>query len=397
MSNLENVAKQIGVSTDSLNARIAEVLDSQGSAWTAAGRNSDEQNTMALRVAARQLSSERARIQSSGCSRIDGMFVAVPPKKDWASMAYRKMAVTLNGNSDMRDNLVSSGEIIYYINNGDGSFTKNHNPTLTLKQPFEADMDSTTVDKVPERSVELDNGDYFSLVWEKGVPTLPSGDSNWKYGAPRPLNEPERSCKFLGVVDGGELTMFSVRLQGDLASKSYPTFTPGYIAAKVGKNDTLWGKAGVTSFEPDANVASIFPGPPLSIGENGPEGIIPQMVTEFIGGLADMRTYHDAHREDEDWWGQTIATIVEVVQIDPRENGGWTVTVGDLDILSEAPTMDIWLPKGDLDFGVGSEMVIMGAPWKTRDTDEMRLSLHGWWVSDSIAPTPSDDLAGWDE
>lgn len=388
MTDLKNVAKQIGVSEEALQSRIEMVTTSQVT------------GDKAVRIAARQLQSEKTRIAKSGLERFDGMFVSVPPKKDWARMAYRKMTATLNNGASQEqiEALVSNGEIIYYQNNGNGSYTRLYNSNLENKNAFAPDLSTGTWDSLPKRMQELNNGDAFSLVWNKTNHKLPSGDANWQYGIARPLEESERSCKFLGMGEAdSELTLFTVRFRGEEAQRGPPSFEPGYIALKRGNNNNCYSKAGITSFTPDSAAASIFPGPPLAITDDGPVGIIPDLVTEFLGGLSDLGPYFDAHRQDEDWWGQSVATVVEVVHIDPRDNGGWTVTVGDLDIMSDAPTIDIWLGKGDLPFAVGSSMVVTGAPWKTQE-DEVRFSVYGWWILDGIAPeTSSDDVEGWDE
>lgn len=388
MTDIKGVANQIGVSEEALKSRIEQITTAQVT------------GDKAIRIAARQLQSEKTRIAKSGLERFDGMFVSVPPKKDWARMAYRKMGATLaNASQEQINALVSNGEIIYYRNNGDGSYTRLSNSNLDNKQPFAPDLSEGSWDSLPKRMVELNNGDAFSLVWNKTNHQLPSGDANWQYGIARPLEESERSCKFLGKgSEDSELTLFTVRFRGEEAQRGPPSFEPGYIALKRGNNNNCYSKAGVSTFTADSSAASIFPGPPLAIGDNGPVGIIPELVTEFLGGLSDLGNYYDAHRQDDDWWTQSVATIVEVVHIDPRDNGGWTVTVGDLDIMSDAPTIDIWLGKGDLPFGVGSSMVITGAPWKTQE-DEVRFSVYGWWILDGIAPASSgdDDVEGWDE
>ena len=55
-----------------------------------------------------------------------------------------------------------------------------------------------------------------------------------------------------------------------------------------------------------------------------------------------------------------------------------------------------------MDFGVGSEIVIVGRAWMSRD-DEARLDSTAWWVCDSIASVASateapeeDANTGWD-
>ena len=52
-----------------------------------------------------------------------------------------------------------------------------------------------------------------------------------------------------------------------------------------------------------------------------------------------------------------------------------------------------------IDFAVGTKVLVIGQPWKTRE-DEYRLSINGWWAFDAIAPMadlPADAQDdGWD-
>ena len=82
-----------------------------------------------------------------------------------------------------------------------------------------------------------------------------------------------------------------------------------------------------------------------------------------------------------------------MVHIDPRERGGYTVTLGDLDITSAAPGQDLVIPGSQehlLNFGLGSQVLIVGQTYKSRD-DEMRFVSHGWWCVDAVAAVAIDE------
>lgn len=400
MSNeqLNKVADQIGVAQDALQARMNTVLSEQGSSWSASGKSSEECSTMALRVAARQLVSERAKIERSGCINFEGMFVKVPPYKDWGRAAYNKMKNTLATlDGDAREALVAQGSVVIYENNHDGTYTRTYNPSLMSKQAFEEDHATDTVNELPSRVFELDDNTHFYVVWDKANPTFPSGDSNWKYGSPRPLEELDRKCLFLGRKAGSKdaIDLFTVSLSGQEAKTQPQAFRPGSIGVRPGKNNNLYSKAGVTSFLANDALASMFDSPPLVIGDSGPEGIVPELVTDFLPGLHALPDWYNANKDSATKWTDWVGLVGEVIHIDPRERGGYTITVGDLDITSTAPAVEMAVPEGTtLDFAVGSQIMLVGSPWQTREGDT-RFSNYGWWIVDAIAPSvQSDD--GWD-
>ena len=66
MSELkETVAKNVGVTVDTLNARIEEVLLENKGAWINAGKSEDDCTVLAIRVAGRQLKAEAQRYHES--------------------------------------------------------------------------------------------------------------------------------------------------------------------------------------------------------------------------------------------------------------------------------------------------------------------------------------------
>ena len=68
MSELkETVAKNVGVSLDTLNTRIEEVLTENKSAWISAGKSDDDCTVLAIRVAGRQLKAEAAKTITKRC------------------------------------------------------------------------------------------------------------------------------------------------------------------------------------------------------------------------------------------------------------------------------------------------------------------------------------------
>lgn len=402
---LNKVAAQVGTDTNTLKTKMDAVLATEGPAWSSAGKTDEQVQTLALRVAARQIASEAAKMARSGATLMEGMFVHVPRFKDWGEMAYRKMENTLKSlDMDGRLALVSQGALYLYEDNMDGSFTRHGNPSLLARRPFEEGVDSVDVDALPDRSASLDAVTHFSLVWDKNNMTFANGNENFKYGAARPLSEKDRTCLFLGRPKGADAdpSLFEVRLSGAEAEAQFPTFVTGTIGLKVANKPGLCYGTKATSFTEDASVANIFSGPPLTIADGTPSGAVRDWLGDtFMPSLKECAA-HYATLDGKERWDTIYGSVVEVAHIDPRDNGGYTVVVGDLDLLSSHPTVDVYVPAEHahlIDFGVGSEMVIVGQPWSTRE-GEPRFSVNGWWCMDGIAPVEvtvaEDENDGWD-
>ena len=403
------LANNLNVPEADLRAKMDSVLAENKPSWLAAGKDDDTCMVLAARVAGRQLKVEGDKIAKSGCASFEGIFLRVPPYKDWAKISYTKMERELNTNglNDITKALIRTGKIVYYEAKGTG-FIKHHNPSLSGGS-FSEGATTSEVSELPKIHIELTSGDAFYTVWNNTTPTFPSGDKNFKYGAPRPMEEKERNSVFLGrqVGENGDLRLIKVRANGDAADTQHPTFTPGRIALRPNKNnDTIaYAKQGVSNFISDENVASIIGAPPFALGNDGPEGIIPEMLGglfpagRLLGGFFALEDYYEANKDADDWWDQWIGVVGEVVHIDPRERGGYTVTLGDLDITSIAPSVDFVIPKTQenlLDFGVGSQVLIVGQCWKNRTTEEIRMTTHGWWCVDAVTPANADDDS-WDD
>ena len=362
---IERAAKNVGVDVGALSNRADAVLAEHREEWAASGRSEDDSKMMALRVATRLVKTETERVTKSGCDLYEGMFLTCPRYKDWSELAYNKMSRTLAGApSELLKSLVQSGKITAFTKDGDG-WTKHSNPSLDAKEAFAQGYTTSSVNDLPERHKFVDGSTStaFYLVWDAATPRWPSGDNNFKYG-----NE---------------------------AQTQNMTYQPGSIGVRMGKNGNIaYAKAGVTSFSPNADLASIFTGPPVDMTGDKASGLVVENATAWLDSLDDIVAFTET-LTDKNKWDAWVAAAVEVIHIDPRDRGGYIVTVGDLDLASMASTIDIYVPaehESLVDFGVGSTLMVAGSPWVTRD-GEGRLSVVGWWCADAIQPT----AGGWDE
>ena len=170
---LNKVATQVKIDPETLSAKADGILGTEGAGWAASGKTEEECKILALRVAARQVSAESARLSRSGADLYEGMFVSVPRHKDWAGMAYKKMKNTLETlDEDGRTALVSQGMVQLFEDNHDGTFTCHYNPSLEAKRMFEEDTANKDIDSLPKRTMPLTGGSHFSLIWDKNNMSL---------------------------------------------------------------------------------------------------------------------------------------------------------------------------------------------------------------------------------
>lgn len=197
---------------------------------------------------------------------------------------------------------------------------------------------------------------------------------------------------FLGRKQGDtDLQLYSMRFTGALAEVDHPTFVAGTIAMRPARNgNTAYAKAGVSTFAVDDSLQTIFSDAPDAMNYDG--------IKRLEGGLQDIESFVGG-LTDKEKWDALVSVVVEVVHIDPRDNGGFIITVGDLDIMSVAGTTDIYVPASQeslVDFSVGSTLMVVGQPYMSRD-DEARLVTTGWWCAESIGVSESTESAeGWD-
>ena len=401
---LGKVATQVKIDPESLSAKADSILSQEGAGWQASGKTGEECKILALRVAARQVAADSARLARSGADLYEGMFVSVPRHKDWAGMAYKKMKGTLSTlDEGGRMALVTQGAVQIFEDNHDGSFTCHYNPSLEAKQTFEEDVASKDIQSLPARSMPLDGSSHFSLIWDKNNMQFANGNPNFKYGSLRPLEELDRTCIFYGrnAAGNGNLGPIEVRLSGEQAKVQFPTFVTGTIGLKSASKAGLCYGTKATQFNADPSKASIFDAAPLSLEDGAPSGMIADWLGDtLLPSLEKCAEVYDTLDQKEKW-NTTFATVVEVVHIDPRERGGFLLTLADTDIMSSAPPIDMIVPsehEGEVDFAIGSEIVIVGSPWTTKD-GEMRFSASGWWCVNAMPPLADTEVGeetGWD-
>lgn len=393
---IERTAKTLNVSVDALKARTDEVLAEQGQAWTHAGKSEADAYALALKVAGSKIRNENMRLSRSGASKIEGMFISVPRPKEWGKILYNKMKGQLiNATEEVRQTFVDRGDVVLFTREDDGTYTR-----YAAEKYFGSDTE--TVTELPRHTMMLDGSTHFYCVWDKNNATFPSGDRNFKYGTARPQDERERKSLFLGRMVGSndDPSLITVTAQMTGADTQFPTFTPGSLAVRMGRDGTKgYLKNDMLDYTADAEVANIFSAPPVT-GDGG--GLITELLgsENILSSLDDLRAYYDTFNGKEGWWDRQLAVVAEVIHIDPRDNGAYTLVCADLDVTSSAPVVEVWVNE-DVDFAVGSKILLVGQTWRTRDTDEQRLSVNGWWVFDEVeALTPTTqttiDGDGWD-
>ena len=391
-SMIERIAKNVGCDVTTVTSRMEQVLTEQQATWSEAGKDEEQCRTLALRIAGRQIKTEVDKAKRSGCIVYEGMFLSSPRYKDWAKMGYDKMKKQIENEAlwETTLDLVSQGKMtVFEYDAANDDYIKHYNPSLARKDAFVVGIEQTTVSALPEKAVDAGNGKAFYMIWDSSNPTWPSGDRNFKYGEVRPASEKDRTCLFFGRKQGTEdWGTISMKFSGALAEVDQPTYVPGTIAMRPARNGMVaYAKPAISTFNANDDLAAVFPAAPVDI--------VKKEATAFLeNGLAGLEAFYNENKDSPDKWDQWVGLLGEVVHIDPRDNGGFIMTVGDLD-MDSYETTDVYVPATQehlLTFSVGSQVMLVGQVWQNRDGETM-FSSQGWWCSDALEPV---SVGGWD-
>lgn len=392
---IQRTANTLNIDINTLKSRTDEILLAQGEGWKNAGKSEQDCYALALKVAGSKIKNENSRLLRSGASKLEGMFISVPRPKEWGKILYNKMkSQMMNASEEVRQQFVDNGKIVLYNDNGDGTYTR------YAREDFFGE-DTANVNELDKNAMRLDGDSYFYCVWDSNNPTFPSGDKNFKFGNARPQNEQERTSMFLGRVAGStdDVKIISVTAQGKAADMQYPTFTPLTMALRLGKDGTrAYVKADMATYTEDSSKAEIFSAAPIM---SDGTGLVPSLLgsENMLSSLDALRDYYDTFNGKDGWWDRMVGVVGEVIHIDPRENGGFTLVCADLDIASVAPVVEVYVPSehgSRVDFAVGTKILLVGQTWRTNDTDEQKLSVSGWYPFDEVEAMEAVDAEGWD-
>jgi hypothetical protein len=391
----ERVAKNVGCSVSELLARHTKAKDAHAASLVAAGVAEAEVENKTLRMAAAEMRAEKARLSRSGCTNLEGMFISSPRYKDWGKVFYTKYQKLLTGlTEEGRNNLVAQGLVTLYLHDDTtGQYRIIHNPSLTNKAVFEAGFAEMQGETLPKQATEIGDGSgYFVCIENKTSPTYPSGATNFSYGKARATQDLEKTCLFLGKEQGesGAVRVIPMKFRGDLAKVGYPTFSPLRIPMNLSKNGVGYAKKGVSQYTLDASLASMFEKPPLAADGTGLIADLPNLP--ILDGL-DFIEEHCGTLSDKEKWDALACVVMEVAHIDPREKGGYILTLSDLDITSISPPLDLYVNAEEdskVTFGVGSVVVVVGSPYVGREGDG-RLAVTGWYCVEEVGSPSLDD------
>jgi len=382
----ERVAKNVGCTVDALIARHTACKDNNAVALASSGVSSDDVETKTLRMVAAEIRAEKARLARSGCKMVEGMFLSFPRFKDWGKVFYTKYSKMLSGlDEESRKTLVAQGLVNLYLHDDEnGGYRVLQNASLASKLAFEEGCSEGHTANLPKQAVALEDGSgYFACIENKTTPTYPSGGMNYAYGKLRANEDLERTVLFMGREVGTDaISILPMKFKGALAKTVIPTFTPLRMPVVIGKNG-LYTKPNVSVPTLDSSVANIFPAPPLFSDGTGLLADMPKIP--MLKGLDDIEA-HVNGLNDAEKWDALVSVVLEVAHIDPRENGGYIMTLGDMDLTSMSPPLDLYVASQEeikVDFGVGSVVVVVGQPYISRDGDS-RLAITGWHCVDAM-------------
>ena len=233
--------------------------------------------------------------------------------------------------------------------------------------------------KLPNNHVEIDSGLYLVPLdnTEKyGTYT------NKNYGKPLPKSEFRRSGVFIGTVNG-KFGKYYFNYKGEHCQSFSPnTFDLVHFACTVNSNDgrKIHGVTDKTSSSLLLN-SNLNSNSELFISmqeesDNNMQDLLMEHSSENFSALIDLDRYH-TEAMNKEYNNRFVFTdgSVTSINMNPTKNGNRIINLDDLntdfDFDSEGWSgTTCWIPSNiEIDFGIGSNVIVVGRTSQSRDND----------------------------
>ena len=369
-------ADLLGITAEDASAKVDEIclqngLDRQDAEDALVVLSLWRQYFSSVRMAQKQADPESDDVSatSTGSSWMKsafGMFISLGEARDMMEVQRTQVR-----NEYLRDaeTCLNMGKVALV------SEKPNDPSSYTVTRVHDGETQVKDIENLPANRVEVDGGWIIPLDAMKSYGT----DANPNYGKPLPQSEFRRNAIFVGEVDG-EMGKYYFNYKGE-SCKSFAPTTFEFVHFVCIKNRTNPSKIhGIT----DKTLAS------LMYNDDIPEenaawkdtsnivksDVLMQLCEGNYSPLLDLDRYHSTVMS-KDWDDRFVFTdgSVSSLNMTPTSNGNRILSITDLnsDFDYEGDGWSgttCWIPPHiDIDFGIGSSVVVVGRTSQRTDDD----------------------------
>jgi len=379
-NELGSLAKRLQIEEEEMNAKYAELATSNN-----LDLEDERQQLMAMSLTRQyvrsRLASNRSSSQQSFGAMVTGFFVGIEPVRD--IMEYKRKNVRSRYNADASQALTDG--LVAEIVLEDGEFKKT--------QVKNDEWETKTLPQVPDMAIEI--AETVWIVPLDAVKTWQSGDTNKNYGRPLPKEQHQVRAHFIGQKEDGETQLWTVQLKNEMAKNfkadCFRMLT--FYGLPNEDRNAIYGIRNKT-LETLSYIDILDEDDPrwFDTSSYNYEDALVENMGEFVTDLMDIESYH---QEIQTQQGLKIAVtdgIVTSMNLTVNKNTGnrviWIEPLDanygfeDEDMPESTP---IWVPSHvDIDFGVGSDIVVIGRTSQSQKKDESGIPIDGEYNPVSI-------------
>lgn len=380
---LNSFAKRLNIEKEEMTEKYIELASSSG-----LDLENERQQLMAMSMTRQyvrsRLSSARSSNNRTFGESVTGFFVGIEPVRD--IMDYKRRSVLSRYNADssqtLQDELVA--EIIFE----DGKYTKT--------QVKNGEWETKTVPEVHDAAIEINDEKWIVPI--DAVKTWQSGDTNKNYGQPLPKEQHQVRAHFIGQKQDGETQLWVVQLKNEMAKNfradTFRMLT--FYGLPNEERNAIYGIRNKT-LETLTYIDILDEDDPRwfdtssYVRQNYEDALVSNMG-EYVTDLYDLDSYHEEIQSRQGLRIVVTDGIVTSMNLKTNEKTGnrviWIEPLDanygfdDEDMPESTP---IWVPSHvNLDFGVGSDIVVIGRTNQTQKKDESGMLIDGEYNPVSI-------------
>jgi hypothetical protein len=373
-NELNGLANKLGISSEEMTKKMEEI---------ATANALDLENEKHLRSAlalTRQFvrSSTKTNTNTSSGSFGDmafGFVVGAEPARDIQEWSRKTLLNDYNANANTVFNEGRVAEVV------------EENGVYEKSQIRNGDVETKVIPSLPNCSIEVDEGKW--IVPLDNVEAYSSGDKNKRFGKPLPAEEWRRRVHFIGKKENGDYQYWTLGLKDSLAKNwTVEPFRWFHIHAYF--NDERNACYGIKT----STLGSIRYNDNLDAEDDLFVGNMPSMedlLAEHMEGyVADLMEIEDYHQQIMSNPGMKLCItdgIVSSMNLTVNEKTGnrviWIEPADGNYGFEEEEIPDstpCWIPSNvDIDFGVGSDVIVIGRTNQSRKKDSDGNVLEDEW------------------